>query len=67
MGTDELQIVIRRSIETRGVSRTADLLELSAEATCRIAGGLKTQRGTRAQAERNAHKLSDSEGPRSAA
>lgn len=67
MGTDELQAAVRRSIETRGVKRTADLLELSAEATCKLAGGLRTQRGTQAQARANVHKLeADSKGPQAA-
>ena len=54
---DELRDRIRRAIEKHGAKRVAAALGLSAEATCRLGGGLPTHAGTRALAEANAPNL----------
>jgi hypothetical protein len=56
---DELSEVLQRAIEKYGVKKVAALLHLSAEATCRLAGRLKTQRGTKAQAEANLWRIAE--------
>lgn len=64
---DELQDRIRRAIERHGARRVAAALGLSAEATCRLGGGLPTHAGTRALATANATNLDSLDGPPSRA
>ena len=54
---DTLSRLIREAIETFGVQRTAAALNLGAEATCRLGGGLRTQAGTRSHARANLGQL----------
>ena len=58
MGDDDLKKAVRQAIQAHGAAPVARALGLSAEATCRIGGGLPTQKGTLAQARANVDKLS---------
>ncbi|GAC1540426.1 MAG: hypothetical protein NVS3B10_30440 [Polyangiales bacterium] len=68
MGTDDIRSMVRRAIDAHGVEATRTALKLSAEATCRLGGGLPVQRGTMAQAAANAPRLADldNKGPHAA-
>lgn len=57
MGDDELAEVVKRAIQAHGVHPVRRALGISAEATCRIGGGLRTQPGTRALAAANLPRL----------
>jgi hypothetical protein len=53
MSEDSVRRRVREACEHTGVQRVANALELSAEATARLAGGLRVQAGTVLVAEKN--------------